>query len=194
MFFARIVLAIQALVMGGFGLAYWLWPYEMANLNGMLLMETVSVSNMRVYYGGLQLGLAIFLLWSMRRPERASPALVLLVLIQLSLSLARLGALWLDGGALQSFDLTSLVYKLAAAGLALLALYLLARQRRAEAEREAADTLDGSAFDSDFDEPPAPQFNVRELPLERVTRPDLAETSEVEVRPGLTDNWSEPRS
>ena len=74
MFFARIVLAIQALVMGGFGLAYWLWPYEMANLNGMLLMETVSVSNMRVYYGGLQLGLAIFLLWSMRRPERASPA------------------------------------------------------------------------------------------------------------------------
>ena len=61
--FARFVLLAQALVMACLSLAYWLRPYEMANLNGMLLMEEASVSHMRVYYGGLQLGLAAFLIW-----------------------------------------------------------------------------------------------------------------------------------
>src|SRR5690606_28489690 len=70
MLFARLILAVQAIVMLGLGLAYWLYPYEMANLNGMLLMEPTSVSNTRVYYGGLQVGLALFLAWSMWRPER----------------------------------------------------------------------------------------------------------------------------
>ena len=69
--FARFVLAAQALVMVGFSLAYWLRPYEMANLNGVLLMESASISHMRVYYGGMQLGLALFLFWAMRTPERA---------------------------------------------------------------------------------------------------------------------------
>jgi hypothetical protein len=127
MLFARIVLLVQALVMGGLGLAYWQLPYEMANLNGMLLMETASVSNMRVYYGGLQMGLALFLLWSMGSLERVRSALVLLVLIQLALALARLGALWQDGGVLDSFDLSSLIYKLLMAALALLALLVLRR-------------------------------------------------------------------
>lgn len=124
MLFARIVLLVQVLVLAGLGLAYWLKPYEMANLNGMLLMETGSVSNTRVYYGGLQLGLALFLLWSMRRLERLGDALVLLILLQSSLVLARLGSLWLDGGV----DLSSLLYKLVSAGLAALALYRLRRE------------------------------------------------------------------
>lgn len=63
--FARFVLIAQAMAMFAFSLAYWLWPYEMANLNGMLLMESASISHMRVYYGGLQLGLGLFLLWAM---------------------------------------------------------------------------------------------------------------------------------
>ena len=47
--------------MASLSLAYWFRPYEMANLNGMLLMEGASVSHMRVY-GGPQLGLALFLI------------------------------------------------------------------------------------------------------------------------------------
>ena len=38
MLFARLVLLVQALVWGGLGLLYWIRPYEMANLSGMLLM------------------------------------------------------------------------------------------------------------------------------------------------------------
>jgi hypothetical protein len=145
MLFARLILALHAAVMAGLGLAYWVRPYEMANMNGMLLMETDSVSNLRVYFGGLQLGLAVFLIWSMRRPERARSALVLLVLLQLALSIARLGALWLDGGALESLDVTSLVYKLAGAALAALALVVL---RRSPAPAQAAAEAPSGEADS----------------------------------------------
>ncbi|WP_349572375.1 DUF4345 family protein [Azotobacter salinestris] len=149
MLFARIVLLIQVVVMGGVGLAYWLRPYEMANLNGMLLMEAVSASNTRVYYGGLQLGLALFLLWSIRRPERLRSALVLLIMMQAALVLARLGSLWLDGGSLHSLGLGALAYKVASALLALLALYRL-KPEAAVAPPLSATPLPG-AFDDDFD-------------------------------------------
>lgn len=123
--FARVVLVIQAVFMIGFSLAYWLRPYEMANLNGMLLMETASVSHMRVYYGGLQLGLALFLLWSLKVPDRVRAALVMLVFIMLALVAGRLGSLWLDGGELVGFDLISLAYRVMAAVLAGAALMML---------------------------------------------------------------------
>ena len=116
--FARFVLILQAVIMAGVSLAYWLRPYEMANLNGMLLMESASVSHMRVYYGGLQLGLALFLLWSARAPERVRPALVMLMITMLALVLGRLVSLWLDGSQLAGFDLASLIYRVLAATLA----------------------------------------------------------------------------
>lgn len=125
MLFARLILAVQAIVMLGLGLAYWLYPYEMANLNGMLLMEPTSVSNTRVYYGGLQVGLALFLAWSMWRPERIRSALVLLILTQVALALARLLSLWQDGGGMPDFDLSSLVFKLIMVVLGLIALFQL---------------------------------------------------------------------
>jgi hypothetical protein len=143
--FARFVLVVQAVIMIGFSLAYWLRPYEMANLNGMLLMETASVSHMRVYYGGLQLGLALFLLWAMQAPERARAALVMLVITMLALVAGRLGSLWLDGGELIGFDLASLIYRVCAALLAAVALLVMR-------ERTAADTESMS----DVELPPKP--------------------------------------
>jgi hypothetical protein len=126
--FARFVLAAQALVMVGFSLAYWLRPYEMANLNGVLLMESASISHMRVYYGGMQLGLALFLLWATRAPDRARAALVMLVMLlfsMLALAIGRLLSLGIDGGPLLGFDLASLVYQLLAALLAGIAWWTL---------------------------------------------------------------------
>lgn len=148
MLFARIILLIQVVVMGGLGLAYWLRPYEMANLNGMLLMEAVSASNTRVYYGGLQMGLALFLLWSARCPERVRSALVLLIMMQAALVLARLGSLGLDGGSLHSLDLGALAYKLSSALLALLALYRLKPEPVVEPPMSVSP-LPGD-FDDDF--------------------------------------------
>lgn len=133
--FARFVLVLQALIMIGFSLAYWLRPYEMANLNGMLLMETASVSHMRVYYGGLQLGLALFLIWAVRAPDRARAALVMLVITMLALVAGRLGSMWLDGGELIGFDLVSLAYRILAAVLAGAALMMIRERPAPEPER-----------------------------------------------------------
>ncbi|MBA1261470.1 DUF4345 domain-containing protein [Stutzerimonas stutzeri] len=133
--FARFVLIVQAVLMAGLSLAYWVRPYEMANLNGMLLMESASVSHMRVYYGGLQLGLALFLLWAARAPERARPALVMLMITLLALVLGRLVSLWLDGGALIGFDLASLIYRVLAAALAAAAWLAIRERPEPEPER-----------------------------------------------------------
>jgi len=133
--FARFVLLAQALVMACLSLAYWLWPHEMANLNGMLLMETASVSHLRVYYGGLQLGLALFLIWAARAPERARPALIMLVMTMTALVLGRLISLWLDGGELGGFDLASTLYRVLAVVLAGLAWRAVREHPEAEPER-----------------------------------------------------------
>ena len=133
--FARFVLLAQALVMASLSLAYWFRPYEMANLNGMLLMEGASVSHMRVYYGGLQLGLALFLIWAARAPERARPALMMLMITMTALVLGRLVSLWLDGGELLGFDLASLVYRTFAAALAAVAWYVIRERPEPAPER-----------------------------------------------------------
>lgn len=138
--FARFVLILQAVIMAGVSLAYWLRPYEMANLNGMLLMESASISHMRVYYGGLQLGLALFLLWSARATERVRPALVMLMITMLALVLGRLISLWLDGGELVGFDLASLIYRVFAAALAAAAWLMIREPEESKPERIAPPT------------------------------------------------------
>lgn len=166
--FARIVLVVQALIMAGVSLAYWVRPYEMANLNGMLLMENASVSHMRVYYGGLQLGLALFLLWASRAPERVRPALVMLMVTMTALVLGRLVSLWLDGGALIGFDLASLVYRIFAAGLAAAAWLVIREPSESEPERIEPPTRRLPS------EPPKP-FKLGDAPPSLETRDEPAE-------------------
>lgn len=151
--FARFVLVVQAVIMIGFSLAYWVRPYEMANLSGMLLMETASISHMRVYYGGMQLGLALFLLWAIRVPGHARAALAMLVISMLALVAGRLGSLWLDGGELLGFDLVSLIYRVCAALLAAVALWML---READAPEAAPAERVEPPTRRLVDEPPQP--------------------------------------
>jgi hypothetical protein len=141
MLFARLVLGLKALVYLGLGLAYWFRPYEMANLNGMLLMETASVSNVRVYYGGLQLGLVVFLAWAIRSSvvERLRAALMLLLIVESALAIALCLSLWLDGDAIDGVDISALAYRVASAALSALALWHLSRQRRDRHAPGAAD-------------------------------------------------------
>ena len=54
----RLFLIVQILTLAGFGLAYFVRPQETANLSGMLLMAPAALTDVRAYYGGLQLGLA----------------------------------------------------------------------------------------------------------------------------------------
>ncbi len=127
MLFARILLAVQALVSVGLGLAYFIRPQEMANLSGMLLMEAAAATDVRAYYGALQLGLAVFLLLAAVRLELTRAALTWLVLLYAALAFGRIAGLWLDGGLQQTFNLYSMLFELVSAGLAFMALRGLSR-------------------------------------------------------------------
>lgn len=117
MLLARVVLSLQLLATAGLGLVYFVRPHEMANLSGMLLMAPAAATDMRAYYGGLQLGLAAFIGLSLARRELIGPALTLLTLLYSALALARIGGLWLDGGAQQTFNLYALLLEIVSAGL-----------------------------------------------------------------------------
>ena len=127
MLLARVILSLQLLATAGLGLAYFIRPHEMANLSGMLLMAPAAATDMRAYYGGLQLGLAAFIGLSLARRELIQPALTLLTLLYSALALARIGGLWLDGGAQQTFNLYALLLEVVSAGLCYWALRELNR-------------------------------------------------------------------
>lgn len=118
MLFARIVLLIQIAALVLLGLAYFIRPEEMASFSGALLMSAAAVTEVRAFYGGLQLGLAAFLAMALLRLDLLRPALTLLVLLYSALAVARIGGLWLDGGAQQIFNLYALLLELVSAGLA----------------------------------------------------------------------------
>lgn len=115
----QIFLWLQALGLIGLGLAYFIRPHEMTNLSGMLLLAQAAITDVRAYYGGLQMGLGVFLLLACRQAELIRAALILLVLIYSALALARIGGLWLDGGFEQTFNLTALLIEVVSAALAL---------------------------------------------------------------------------
>ncbi|MGH8353936.1 MAG: DUF4345 family protein [Pseudomonas sp.] len=125
--FARVLLAVQALLLAGLGLAYFIRPHEMSNLSGMLLMAPAAITDVRAFYGGVPLGLAVFLGVAALRLELARGALMLLVLLYSAQGLARIGGLWLDGGLQQTFNLYALLFALVSAGLAFKALRELGR-------------------------------------------------------------------
>ena len=127
MLFTRILLVVQAIILGGLGVAYFVRPEEMANLSGMLLMAPAAITDVRAYYGGLQIGLATYLLLAMSRVDLSRAALTLLVLLYSAMALARIGGLWLDGGLQQTFNLTALLLEVVSAGLCFVALRQLSR-------------------------------------------------------------------
>lgn len=127
MLLARVVLSLQLLAIAGLGLAYFIRPHEMTNLSGMLLMAPAAATDVRAYYGGLQLGLAAFIGLCLARRELIAPALTLFTLLYSALALARIGGLWLDGGAQQTFNLYALLLEIVSAGLCFWALRGLQR-------------------------------------------------------------------
>ncbi|GGM05344.1 DUF4345 family protein [Pseudomonas asuensis] len=133
--FARAVLVVQTLVWAGLALAYWFRPYEMTNASGVLLMDSASVTEIQVFYGGLQFGLALFTGFAVFRPHLVRAALLLIVFLQLSTASVRLiGALLADAGE-ANFDWYSQLYKIVIAILAIVALRLLDRWNRMLDER-----------------------------------------------------------
>ena len=65
----RFLLALGAATFGAFGLAFALFPTEMAALVGIAATTPDARADVAATYGGLELGLAGFQAWCLRRGE-----------------------------------------------------------------------------------------------------------------------------
>ena len=78
MSYGRILLWSLGLMLVGFGLAYLLSPVSMAALTGVSASTPAATTDIRATYGGYQLGVGAFLLWSALAPDRIPSGLLAL--------------------------------------------------------------------------------------------------------------------
>jgi hypothetical protein len=96
MFLARLSLALTALVFGGFGVWLLLQPEALASL-GVELTTPAARTEIRGFYGGLEIGLALFFGLAASRPRWLRPALVAQVAAFGGIVLGRLFGFAVDG-------------------------------------------------------------------------------------------------
>jgi hypothetical protein len=66
----KIILALDALVFGLFGALYWVIPAQMAAKVGVTMTNPAGLIDVQGLYGGLEVGLALFLAWCALSPDR----------------------------------------------------------------------------------------------------------------------------
>jgi hypothetical protein len=91
---STLILAIAGLA--GFGLCFLLLPDTTLGWAGLELSGVGARTELRTFYGGLELGLAAVLIACLRRPERHRDGLWLTLAVFASLGGARLFGLALD--------------------------------------------------------------------------------------------------
>lgn len=116
MIYARIVLILSALMYGGFGAAYLARPRAMAKLTHFELPSPTAVTEIRAFYGGMELGLAVLLVVCAIRPDWAGAGLLALALLSGGTVVARLIGFAVDGSA------TAFLWKVLAAEVLVAAL------------------------------------------------------------------------
>ena len=99
MSFGRILLWGLGLMLVAFGFAYLMFPVSMAALTGVSVSTPAAITDIRATYGGLQLGVGAFLLWSALAPDRIPSGLLALGLSAGGVASCRLVGLVVDGGS-----------------------------------------------------------------------------------------------
>ena len=127
---ARLSLGLTALAFAVFGALFLVSPTTLVRI-GVLLTLPNAVTEIRAFYGGMELGLAAFFVLALQRPAWIVPALVLQALALGATAVARLVGIVLEGGT------TEIMLVLAAAEaagcvLAIVALSRLERERRSQ--------------------------------------------------------------
>jgi len=96
---ARTYLRILGSMTLFFGLVYLLSPQSMTDPTGFGALGPAATTDVRATYGGLQIGLGLFLLWAAAQEARVRLALVLQVLTIGAVASARAIGILLDGEA-----------------------------------------------------------------------------------------------
>ncbi|HEX9938479.1 MAG TPA: DUF4345 domain-containing protein [Longimicrobium sp.] len=96
--FARVSLLLAALGLVGFGLPLLVRP-SLLGIVGLEFARPAAATEIRAFYGGLELGLAAFFIAASRREDWVRPALAAQVLAFGGIVLARLIGIVVDGSA-----------------------------------------------------------------------------------------------
>jgi hypothetical protein len=119
--FAEIVLALGALSFAGFGIWLLIAPGALAAVDVRAESPNGRVE-LRAMYGGLELGLALFLFLCLRDPQRVETGLHLQLLALAGLGSGRLVAIALERFRVRPLLLFFMVIELAAAAITCAAL------------------------------------------------------------------------
>ena len=94
--FAKLILVVYGLMFLYFGVLLFVRPTAIADTIPLELTDPTAVAEIRAFYGGLELGLAAFLIASGLRRTFMRPALWLLFGISLGLTLGRIVGIFVD--------------------------------------------------------------------------------------------------
>lgn len=126
--FGRMVLA--ASIIAWLGLGSWLYvnPLELSGA-GLVADTANGRTEVRAFYGGLEVGIAAFLIWCLVRPERTRTGLVAALLTIGCTGLGRLSGMMMEGFQTTPIMWALVTVELLAALLTLSALRQLNRDR-----------------------------------------------------------------
>ena len=100
----RISLLLSALVFGGFGFAFLIWPVALGGFVDIQLPTSTAITDFQATYGGLELGLAVFFAYCVISNRWVQPALLVQIVALGGLATARLI------GVLQRGSVQPLIY------------------------------------------------------------------------------------
>jgi hypothetical protein len=120
--FPTVVLALCAFGFLAFGLWLLVDPAGPLGKIGIEARDATGLVELRAFYGGMELGLGLFLAWCALRPEWRQAGLWLVLLANGGAGLARLRAIGLGGASLSGYLGWALLWELGFAALGGLAL------------------------------------------------------------------------
>ena len=110
--FAIAVLALCAIGFLGFGAWLLASPTVALGKIGIEARSATGLVELRAFYGGMEIGLGLFLAWCALRPEWRQAGLWLVLLANGGAGLARLVAIWAGGAALGGYLGWALLWEL----------------------------------------------------------------------------------
>lgn len=140
----RVILVLLAMSFIGFGLAFTLKPLEMAQVLDISLFTPTARTDFRALYGGLEIGLGVFLLTCAFRRQSLRLGLEAGAWAFAGLALVRFMGLALEGFG-QPLMIVLAVLETVAVALALWALFHLPRAVRAGDPLSQQDALTSTA-------------------------------------------------
>ena len=124
---ARLSLGLSALAFAVFGSLFFVSPMTVARI-GIVLTLPNAVTEIRAFYGGLELGIAAFFVLALQRPSWFAPALMLQALALGATAAARLYGI--IGGGTTEIMLALVAAEAAGCALAIVALSGLRREQQ----------------------------------------------------------------